>query len=94
MQAHSNEKLLIDKTQVPADKLVMIWATPYEFWLLSTIENGRTASIIIAEDANALEWGTHTSSEWLSTWGTFKYSDLPQRYFKFHDSSSNYRIVK
>jgi hypothetical protein len=94
MQAHSNEKLLIDKTQVPADKLVMIWATPYEFWLLSTIENGQTASLIIAEDANSLEWGTHSNNEWLSTWGAFKYSDLPKRYFKFSDSISNYRIVK
>lgn len=93
LQAHMNEKLLVDKTKVPENTLMLIWGTPYEFWLLSTIENGQTASLIIAEDANALEWGTHSSNEWLSTWGTFKYSDLPKQYFRFKDSSSNYRIV-
>lgn len=94
LQEHKNEKLLVDKSKVPADELMMIWATPYEFWLLSTIENGQTASLIIAADANALEWGTHSSNEWLSTWGAFKYRDLPKRYFRFTDSSSNYRIIK
>lgn len=91
---HKHEKLIVDQHLVPMGILQMIWGTPYEFWLLSTIENEQTASLIIAEDANTLEWTTHSNNEWLSTWGTFKYNDLPRRYFKFSDSISNYRIVK
>ncbi|MBS1775564.1 MAG: hypothetical protein JSS64_04710 [Bacteroidetes bacterium] len=94
LKQHQNEKLLLDKSQVPEGKLIMIWGTSYEFWLLSTIENGQTASLIVSEDANALEWGTHNTKEWLSNWGAFPYKDLPSNYFKFTDTTSAYKMIK
>ncbi|MBS1783092.1 MAG: hypothetical protein JSS78_08495 [Bacteroidetes bacterium] len=94
LQEHRKEKLLLDKSQVPTKMLVLLWGSSYEFWLLSTIENGQTASLIITNDANALEWGTHKGNEWLSNWGAFPYKELPSNYFKFSDSTSTYKIVK
>ena len=94
LKKHSNEKLIVDKSTVPMDTLMMEWSTPYEFWLLSTTEDERTASLIIAENASVLEWATRSQTQVLFTWGFFQYAELPQRYFKYHDSTTMYRVVK
>ncbi|MEZ5033101.1 MAG: hypothetical protein R2787_17065 [Saprospiraceae bacterium] len=38
LQDHPGQKLIVDDRLLPADTLLMTWASPYEFWLLSTLE--------------------------------------------------------
>ena len=56
LKAHGNKKLIYPDAGVPMDTLMMVWGTPYEFWLLSTIEQGRSASIIIDPKPEVRLW--------------------------------------
>ncbi|MEI8280714.1 MAG: hypothetical protein WCG87_13230 [Bacteroidota bacterium] len=91
---NGSKKLLIDFKKVPTDTLMLVWATPYEFWLLSTIENHHSASITISDDPNGIAWGISNSKAFLPAWGSFPYSDLPKQYFPFDDTVSAYTLIK
>jgi hypothetical protein len=94
LAAHANNKLVVDAKTTPKDILTMTWGTPYEFWLLSTIEHGNTASIVINENPDQLAWALGNKNSFLTAWGIFPYSGLPQRYFHFTDTVSAYTLVK
>ncbi len=94
LQAHQNEKLLVDPHSVPLDTLMMVWGTPYEFWLLSTIENRKTASIIIHEQPESVDWALGERKGFITTWGVFPYEELKAPYFHFTDTTSGYRLYK
>ena len=81
------KKQIIDEKLMSKDTLLMSWASPYEFWLLSTIKTGKTLSIFITDDINAFEWGKNYNKKFLTKWGTFDYSELPSKYFIMKDSS-------
>lgn len=90
---HQNEKLIITDKPEYVTALIMTWATPYESWLVSTANTGKTASLIIYENPLELEWATHDSKSFLTRWGAFPYSNLPSRYYHFTDTTTTYRIV-
>ena len=72
----------------------MLWGTPYEFWLLSTIEQHKTASIIIDADPLYRMWATRLNKSLLVNWGTYPYTDLSTRYFHFTDTTTTYTLIK
>lgn len=79
----------------PMGTILMPWATPYEFWLLSTIEKDTTASIIIHEHVQELDWTkSYGSKSFITTWGVFDYSDLNPQYFKFRDTVTRYKYYR
>ncbi|MCB0700755.1 MAG: hypothetical protein H6551_10470 [Chitinophagales bacterium] len=94
LDEHKEEKILMSSSKVPKDTLLMTWGTSYEFWLLSTTERGRTASIIICDDVEDKQWIVKYQQHFLAQWGVYPYVDLPKRYFKFEDSVSSYRVIK
>lgn len=94
LDRHVDEKIVADAKDYPVDTLLMTWGTPYEFWLLSTIEKGKTASIIINEKPSELVWALDNNDAFLTTWGLFDYKDLPARYFIFTDTVSKYKLVQ
>ncbi len=63
-----DKKLAVYETCVPLDILILTWATPYEFWLLSTTERQKTASILVIENLPQYEWAIPPNkgidSEW------------------------------
>jgi hypothetical protein len=89
-----NKKLIVHGHKVPKDTLLMLWGTPYEFALLSSVEQGRTASVIIADDAQNYEYAHAQNKSLITTWDIFKCSDFNKEYFRFADTVSNYTIVK
>lgn len=90
-----DKKIAIEEKLIPSGTpYFMVWGTPYEFWLLSTTENGRSASIIFSNNIKDIEWALGERKSVLTTWGTFPYKDLPNRYFKFQDTVSNYTLLK
>jgi hypothetical protein len=86
-----NKKLLVDSKQVPQEKLMHIyWSTPYEFWLLSSIQTGSSAdtrSIVIHDNPQSLEYIKNSPDYFLTYWGNFNYKELPLPYFKLNDAS-------
>jgi len=91
---HINEKIIVSDKKIPLDTLLMTWGTPYEFWLLSTIETGKTASIIISDHPDGLVWATDKNQSFLTTWGAYPYNELPGQYFNFKDTISKYKIIR
>lgn len=87
------KKLLLNAKPFPLDTLMMTWGSPYEFWLLSTIKDNESRSIIISEDPKSLSWINDYNTRFLTTWGAFEYDELPAQYFIFKDSSY-YKIVE
>lgn len=92
-QRHKNEKLVIRREEVPMDTLLMTWGTPYEFWLLSTSRNNESASLIVTDETQNMEWAFDDPRIFLSTWGTHSYKDLPARYFRFRDTTGHYQYM-
>ena len=91
--AHRNQKLMVDARHAPQDILYMHWSTPYEFWLVSTIERDTTASILITDMLSQTKWAMREKTSFVPTWGSFPYKDLPPRYFKMRDTVNHYTIV-
>lgn len=90
-----NKKLVIKEDKTIEKKLLMTWGTPYEFWLLSTIENGHTASILITDHLDDFSAPVMWKNKaMITTYGTYDYADMPARYFKFTDTVSKYTIIK
>jgi len=75
------------------DLLKMTWATPYEFWLISTIETGTTSSIITQEKADELTWTKKKkfSKKIVLRWASFDYQDLNSQYFVLRDTVDIYK---
>jgi hypothetical protein len=92
--AHRNQKLMIDARHAPQDILYMHWSTPYEFWLVSTIERDTTASILFTDMLPQTEWAMWERLTFVPTWGIYPYKDLPQRYFKMRDTVNHYTIIR
>jgi hypothetical protein len=94
MKAYAGEKLLVDVTQVPMDTLLMNWASPYEFALLSSSETPHTESLTIADTAAHLYWAAGERKQLVTQWGNIQYRDLPAQYFHFTDTVSGYKLLK
>lgn len=94
LQKNGDKKIIADAKKANAGILQMLWGTPYEFWLLSTIETGKSASIIIDEDPKHREWAATTTKSLVVNYNVFLYSELPPRYFVFTDTTSGYIIDK
>lgn len=91
---HQNEKVILHTQNVPIDTALMTWGSAYEFWLLSTIQTNRSASLLISEAPDQFNWALGTRDIFLTAWGAFPYSSLPPRYFHFSDTSNAYKRVK
>lgn len=92
IQQHAHEKIIYPESKVPMDTLIMAWGTPYEFWLLSTIESGNTASLIIDKNPAERWWASDLRSSLLVNWNTYSYKKLDSRYFHFTDTTTGYVI--
>lgn len=87
-------KYILDTEYLPSDRLYMTWASPYEFWFLSTVNQGYSASLLITEDTGPFEYAREQRSALVTTWGSFEYDQLPTRYFSFPDRENTYEILR
>lgn len=94
MKEHGDKKMIYPTRLVPMDTLMMVWGTPYEFWLLSTIEHGKTASIIIDPKPESRLWADQLRNSLLVNWNVVPYSELNPKYFRMTDSATPYLIYK
>jgi hypothetical protein len=88
-----NKKVILPVGYAPKDTMIMTWGSSYELWLLSTIELGRSSSIIINENENEFDWAVPSKQSFISKWGVFDYTALNRRYFIFNDTTA-YNLQK
>jgi hypothetical protein len=81
-----NKKWVLSPSSWPKDTLLMSWASSYEFWLLSTMERGYSASIIIEETPGEFDWAMQQGKGFITKWGVFDHAELNPRYFIFRDT--------
>lgn len=79
------KKLVIPAASIPQDTLLMTWGSAYEFWLLSTLEQGESRSIIIEETTGEFDWAMPNGKAFITKWGAYDYAKLDARYFIFKD---------
>lgn len=86
-----HKKLLIQSKDVPKELLMhTFWSSPYEFWMLSSIERPEEPprSIIITDGSTPMDYLYHTSNHNFGTyWGAYPYWELDCRYFNCSDTS-------
>lgn len=92
--AHKGEKLIVSQSKTPIETLIFSWGSPYEFWLLSTLETGNTASIIISENPEQLKWASPQTKSFIATWGVIPYKEFPKNYFNFNDTTAGYSFIE
>ncbi len=92
LQQYGDRKMIVDTRSVDTSLLQMSWGTPYEFWLLSTMEQGRSASIIIDNRPADRQWTNEKRTHLVVNWNIFPYSELNPKYFRFADTVKGYEI--
>ena len=94
LSANGDKKLIAKATKADEQTLLMLWGTPYEFWLLSTSEQNKTASIIIDADPWQRGWATEKRNSFVVNWNMYRYKDLNPRYFHFADTTTAYIVER
>lgn len=93
-EKYGKEKMMVGLHDKPMGSLLIEWASPYEFWLLSTLERDTTVSIIIHKNVDEIGWAWDQYRGFVTTWGVYPYKDLNPQYFKFRDTSTHYSVYK
>jgi hypothetical protein len=83
------KKLILSDSLAPMDTLMMTWGSPYESWLISSYNNPKNArSILIDSDAEKFAGARNENKSFVTQWGIFPYSEMPEKYFPFHDTTA------
>jgi hypothetical protein len=82
------KKLVVAPNNAPLNTLLMTWGSSYEFWLLSTLEQGVSRSVIIEENKGEFDLEMGNKKAFISRWGSFDYPQMNQKYFVFRDTSA------
>jgi hypothetical protein len=93
IRQYDGRKVILSDAAFPKDTLMMAWSSPYEFWLLSTMEERKTASILISAEPEKYT-GITGARVFVPAFGVFPYEELPKRYFMFRDTVNRYERVR
>ncbi len=81
-------KVLMNSEDAPMDLLWMEWSSPYEFWLLSTIETGKTRCIFITNEWEKFKPQAKMQQYFITKFGASSYEKLKPPYFILEDNNS------
>lgn len=93
IQQYSGRKMILDEQRIGDKNWFMSWSLPYEFWLLSTLEQKNTSSILITETPERFR-ENNGPKVFLTPFWTYRYEDLPAPYFQFRDSTHTYEVFE
>jgi hypothetical protein len=94
VDTHRNEKIIAKPNAAGMAGQPLIWATPYESWLISTSRYNRTASIVLTDSIDFYNGMLSGKEMFISTWGYHKYSTLPPKYFILKDTINTYKVLR
>lgn len=89
--AHHGKKVILEERQVDMKRLKMSWPSAYEIWMLTQMEQGSTASLLITDDAGKYRDYVPQRQSFFGI-QIYPYAQLPSPYFRFVDSTSQYEI--
>lgn len=81
LSAESTAKRMMPKEQVNSHILRFTWGISFEAWLLSNIENERTASVVYEEQDGQFDYLMADPKIFITQMGLYNYEDLNGRYF-------------
>jgi len=81
LSAESAAKRMMPKELVKTDILRFTWGVSFEAWLLSTIEEGKTVSVVYEEQPGQFDYLLNDPKIFATQMGLFKYDELNSRYF-------------
>jgi hypothetical protein len=86
------QKWILESGKLPQDTMIFNWCIPYEIWLLSTMEQRRTASIVVHESPGLMPGEASDDPRFfMCTTEKFEYHNLSPQYFPFKDTTSVYQ---
>lgn len=94
LKEHGHQKLIVQEQQIHLNNLQITWATCFEFWLLSTVETGSTASILIHTDISDKIPPAGKTKSFIAPGSGWPYHMLPKQYFIFKDTVSEYKVIR
>ncbi|MEL6132808.1 MAG: hypothetical protein AAFR59_05520, partial [Bacteroidota bacterium] len=88
----------IDKVIIPHNldlefTFELSWGIPYEVWGLSTIEEGKARSFLVATNPSEFEWIQNEKMRFVQLWSSQEYKALDPLYFPFENDSVGYQFV-
>jgi len=88
---YGSSKTVIRENSQQLSLLKMTWSSAYEVWILSTMDHGQTASIIIdSETEKHLKHGSN-GHVFVEVFESHDYSQLNSKYFIFKDTMNSYK---
>jgi hypothetical protein len=92
---YDNRKVILEERSFPKDTLLIAWSSPYELWLLSTIEQNRTASILITPEPDKyLQSVGDNMHVFMPAFNLYDYGSVSSHYFMFRDTVHSYEVVR
>jgi hypothetical protein len=89
-----SEKIILKSSITEYQKtLKFIWGSAYEIWLLSTIENKKTSSIILKNNPEDIHWAMKKNKSFFTEYEIIDYAKLNPSYFVLKDTNL-YKIIK
>ena len=93
LNIYADQKIIISTKKAHAENIPMIWGTPYEFWIMSTLEQNKSASIIIDDHPEYREWARRVKKSLVVNWNMFSYDQLNPQYFHYSDTTTGYTVI-
>jgi len=94
LDANPGKKIIAKSDFPPRDIMSLPWGSVYEFWILSTIEDHKTASVIFIDNPDELKDVMNEPKMFLTLWGGYyHYNELPSKYFILKDTTSTYQVL-
>lgn len=88
------QKVILEHSKNQPELLSLSWCVSFEIWLISTIEQHSSASIIMHENPELRPEETSNDPKlFICAWSSYPYSGLKAPYFQFKDTTSIYQHI-
>ena len=88
IKEYHGQKVIKIANQNDFQNLRLFWSSSFETWLISTIINGKSSSIIVVDNVGKYNKDMSETDKWITIWETICYDSLNPRYFKFRDAGT------
>ncbi|MBU3677063.1 MAG: hypothetical protein FGM54_07795 [Chitinophagaceae bacterium] len=88
---YGNKKVMLPEVAMPSSVLLFAWPTAYETWIISTIQNKRTASLVYITDTSHYRQNLPNQKQFRGI-RNYPYDSLKPPYFIWVDSLKGYQF--
>lgn len=88
IKVYQGQKVIKLANRNDYQNLKLIWGSSFESWLISTIINGKSSSIIVVDEVGKFNKDLIETDKWITLWETICYDSVDPKYFKFNDTGT------